>query len=131
MARSPEPRWKWGKTQMNDLDLTWLMKVRVAVARCGEMDLAKWWNTDGQLSSYGTKMLSRGLPRTHHFAQAPRYQPLAMATSWGSPTWWRAHCSGYSYAVVMEDHLLFPHPPGFGLGRYSFAGAGSILIPHP
>lgn len=55
---------------MTDLDLTWLMKVRVAVARCGEMDLAKWWNTDGQLSSYGAKMLSRGLPRTHHFAQA-------------------------------------------------------------
>lgn len=55
---------------MTDLDLTWLMKVRVAVARCGEMDRAKWWNTDGQLGSYGAKMLSRGLPRTHHFAQA-------------------------------------------------------------
>lgn len=46
------------------------MKIRVAVARCGEMDVAKWWNTTGQLGSLGARMLSRGLPRTHHFAQA-------------------------------------------------------------
>ncbi|WP_292464831.1 BrxE family protein [Mesorhizobium sp.] len=52
------------------LDLEWLLKMRVAIARCGEMDLGKWWNTDGQLGSYGSKMLSRGFPRTHHFAQA-------------------------------------------------------------
>jgi hypothetical protein len=55
---------------MSDLDFVWLMKIRLAVARCGEMDLAKWWNTNGQLGSFGARMLSRGLPRTHHFAQA-------------------------------------------------------------
>lgn len=56
--------------RMSKLDMAWLFRMRVAVARCGEMDLAKWWNTDGQLGSYGSRMLSRGLPRTHHFAQA-------------------------------------------------------------
>jgi hypothetical protein len=54
----------------NDVDPAWLMKLRVAVARCGEMDLGKWWNTNGQLGPYGGKALKRGFPRTHHFAQA-------------------------------------------------------------
>ena len=34
------------------------------------MDAQQWWNTDGQLGSYGAKVLKRGFPRTHHFAQA-------------------------------------------------------------
>jgi hypothetical protein len=34
------------------------------------MDANKWWNTNGQLSGYGAKVLKRGFPRTHHFAQA-------------------------------------------------------------
>lgn len=55
---------------MSELDLAWLCKVRVVIARLGEMDLHRWWNTDGQLGPYGTKMMSRGLPRTHYFAQA-------------------------------------------------------------
>jgi hypothetical protein len=54
----------------NIADPILLMKLRVAVARCGEMDLGKWWNTNGQLGSYGSKALKRGFPRTHHFAQA-------------------------------------------------------------
>ena len=54
----------------SDIDLEWLLKARVAVARCGEMDCAKWWNTDGQLGPLGTSVLQRGFPRTHHFAQA-------------------------------------------------------------
>jgi hypothetical protein len=53
-----------------DVDLEWLLKVRVAVARCGEMDCAQWWNTNGQLGSLGATVLARGFPRTHHFAQA-------------------------------------------------------------
>lgn len=52
------------------LDLELLLKLRVVVARVGEMDLARWWNTKGQLSSKGTYALKRGFPRTHHFAQA-------------------------------------------------------------
>ncbi len=52
------------------LDLDLLLKLRVVVARFGEMDLAGWWNTNGQLGKYGAVALKRGLPRTHYFAQA-------------------------------------------------------------
>lgn len=34
------------------------------------MDIAKWWNTKGQLGRLGTTALRRGFPRTHSFAQA-------------------------------------------------------------
>ena len=52
------------------LDLGFLFKLRLVVARFGEMDLAKWWNTKGQLGPLGAAALRRGFPRTHHFAQA-------------------------------------------------------------
>jgi hypothetical protein len=47
-----------------------VLKLRVVVARIGEMDRAGWWNTRGQLGPLGVLAVSRGLPRTHHFAQA-------------------------------------------------------------
>ena len=47
-----------------------LFKLRLTVARFGEMDCARWWNTQGILGRYGTLALSRGFPRTHLFAQA-------------------------------------------------------------
>lgn len=53
-----------------DLDLDRLLKLRLVVARFGEMDLAKWWNTKGQLGRLGAAALRRGFPRTHRFAQA-------------------------------------------------------------
>jgi hypothetical protein len=52
------------------LDFDRLMKLRLVVARVGEMDLAKRWNTRGQLGRLGTATVRRGFPRTHHFAQA-------------------------------------------------------------
>lgn len=52
------------------LDLEHLLKLRVVVARIGEMDIAQWWNTKGQLGALGAATLRRGLPRTHYFAQA-------------------------------------------------------------
>src|SRR3954454_171645 len=52
------------------IDLDRLLKLRLVVARFGEMDLAKWWNTKGQLGRLGAAALRRGFPRTHHFAQA-------------------------------------------------------------
>jgi hypothetical protein len=52
------------------LDLDRLLKLRLVVARFGEMDSAKWWNTRGQLGRLGTMALRRGFPRTHYFAQA-------------------------------------------------------------
>lgn len=51
-------------------DLDRLLKARLVVGRFGEMDLAKWWNTKGQLGSLGAAALRRGFPRTHYFAQA-------------------------------------------------------------
>lgn len=52
------------------IDLDRLLKLRLVVARYGEMDLAKWWNTKGQLGRLGGVALRRGFPRTHHFARA-------------------------------------------------------------
>ncbi len=53
-----------------ELDLAWLLKVRTVVARIGEMDLARWWNSNGQLGPQGASVLRRGLPRTLYFAQS-------------------------------------------------------------
>ena len=47
-----------------------LLKLRLVVARFGELDLARWWNTKGQLGRLGAFALRRGFPRTHRFAQA-------------------------------------------------------------
>jgi hypothetical protein len=52
------------------LDLDRVLKLRLTVARHGEMDRAGWWNTNGVLGRYGAIALERGLPRTHRFAQA-------------------------------------------------------------
>jgi hypothetical protein len=52
------------------IDLDRLLKLRLVVARFGEMDLVKWWNTKGQLGTLGRAALRRGFPRTHSFAQA-------------------------------------------------------------
>ena len=52
------------------IDLDRLLKLRLVVARYGEMDRAGWWNTNGMLGRYGGIALARGLPRTHRFAQA-------------------------------------------------------------
>lgn len=54
---------------MSKIDLDRLLKLRLTVARYGEMDLARWWNTK-QLGPNGAKVLRRGFPRTYHFAQA-------------------------------------------------------------
>ena len=53
-----------------ELDFDRLLKLRLVVARFGEMDLAKWWNARGQLGRLGTAAIRRGFPRTHYFAQA-------------------------------------------------------------
>ena len=55
---------------MPSIDLDLLLRLRLTVARFGEMDIARWWNTKGQLGPLGTAALRRGFPRTHRFAQA-------------------------------------------------------------
>lgn len=57
-------------TNADAVDLERLLKLRLVVARIGEMDRAGWWNTKGQLGPLGAMAVSRGLPRTHNFAQA-------------------------------------------------------------
>ncbi|MFH1924680.1 MAG: BrxE family protein [Planctomycetota bacterium] len=47
-----------------------LMKLRLVVARFGEMDRAKWWNTKGMLTNLGEMAIHRGFPKTHLFARA-------------------------------------------------------------
>jgi hypothetical protein len=76
------------------IDLDRLLKLRLTVARFGEMDLAKWWNTRGQLGRYGAA-LRRGFPRTHYFAQARSVFAVAahrceeVFTPEGCATLWR------------------------------------------
>ena len=53
-----------------DLHNEHLLKLRLVVARLGEMDLNRWWNTNGQLGRLGASVLRRGFPRTYRFAQA-------------------------------------------------------------
>lgn len=55
---------------MGNINLKRLFKLRLALARFGEMDCARWWNTQGILGRYGALALGRGFPRTHRFAQA-------------------------------------------------------------
>ncbi len=52
------------------IDFERLFKLRLAVARYGEMDGARWWNTQGVLGRRGGVVLKRGFPTTHRFAQA-------------------------------------------------------------
>jgi len=53
-----------------NIDLARLFKLRLVVARHGEMDVARWWNTNGILGRRGDMVLKRGFPATHSFAQA-------------------------------------------------------------
>ena len=52
------------------VDLTRLLRLRLVVARHGEMDAARWWNSRGMLGRHGALVLARGFPRTHYFTQA-------------------------------------------------------------
>jgi len=81
--------------QNKTLDLEWLLKVRTVIARIGEMDLARWWNSNGQLGPQGASVLRRGFPRTHYFAQTRSVCMVAAARCAqifdlpGSVTLWR------------------------------------------
>jgi hypothetical protein len=75
---------------MNSLNFDRLFKLRLIVARIGEMDNARWWNTNKLLGSMGSTALKRGFPVTHNFAQARAVFEVATARS----------------------REVFPHPPG-------------------
>jgi hypothetical protein len=85
-----------------DLDL--LLKLRLVVARYGEMDVARWWNTRGQLGKLGAQALSRGFPRTHHFAQARSV--FAVALHRCSELFDRQGCATlWSLPEILEEEL--------------------------
>jgi hypothetical protein len=63
------------------VDLNRLLKLQLIVARHGEMDGARWWNTKGVLGRKGSLLMSRGFPKTHHFAQARLVFAVARARS--------------------------------------------------
>jgi hypothetical protein len=65
------------QTHPDDLDL--LLKLRLTVARFGEMDSAGKWNTQGVLGRGGRAVISRGFPKTHWFAQVRIAFPVATA----------------------------------------------------
>jgi len=79
------------------IEIDRLLKLRLVVGRIGEMDVARWWNTQGQLGPYGASALRRGFPRTHSFAQARSvfavaaqrcrdlYDPPRSVTLWNLP----------------------------------------------
>jgi hypothetical protein len=54
----------------SSVDLDRLLKLRLVVARVGEMDLARWWNCQGVLGELGARAYRRGFPTTHYFVQA-------------------------------------------------------------
>jgi hypothetical protein len=63
-------------TATPNIDFDRLLRLRLVVARYGEMDAAGWWNTGDAtrrtavLGRAGSVLMSRGFPRTHRFAQA-------------------------------------------------------------
>ncbi len=91
------------RPQSSSIDLDRLLKLRLVVARFGEMDGARWWNTGdtarrtGLLGRAGSVLMSRGFPRTHSFAQArlvfevararclDHFDPPGSVTLWSLP----------------------------------------------
>lgn len=61
------------------VDLELLLRLRLVVARVGEMDNAHWWNTKGLLGPLGDQAISRGFPKTHRFVQARAVFAVATA----------------------------------------------------
>lgn len=86
-----------GPERSTGIDFAHLMKLRLAVARFGEMDAARWWNTGGLLGRKGDLLMGRGFPKTHHFVQARTvfavararcnevFNPPGCATLWNLP----------------------------------------------
>jgi len=56
--------------KLEEMDFDHLLRLRLVVARFGEMDNARWWNTKGLLGRLGRLALKRGFPKSHCFAQA-------------------------------------------------------------
>ena len=65
-----------GRTlRSSTIDFDRLLRLRLIVARIGEMDLAHWWNTQGVLGPRGSQFFRRAFPITHSFAQPASRSP--------------------------------------------------------
>lgn len=62
-----------------------LFKLRTAVARHGERDVADWWPTQGLLAPQGGTLFQRSFPRTHPFALARVKQMRVPGARFGDP----------------------------------------------
>lgn len=69
------------KSKLTSIDFRRLFKLRLIVARHGEMDNARWWNTNKMLGNMGSVALKRGFPLTYRFAQARAVFEVAAARS--------------------------------------------------
>ena len=109
------------------MDFDLLLRLRLVVARFGEMDNARWWNTRGLLGRLGALALERGFARSHSFAQARTvfavaanrcrevFDPPEGATLWKLPaeiedefescwqTWLEAFDSWKSFFAQLES----------------------------
>lgn len=89
------------------IDYDLLLKLRLVVARAGEMDRMAWWNTRGALGPMGRVVYGRGFPRTASFAAARAvfavarartqelWNPVGCATLWSLPA---------EHEDAFEDH---------------------------
>jgi hypothetical protein len=93
----------------NGLDYTKLLKIRTVVARMGEMDKGRWWNTQGVLGRRGGVVFKRGFPKTQWFTRLgivlavarhrcqELFHPAGVLTLWHLPA---------DVEDAFEDHWL-------------------------
>jgi len=90
--------------EMNAIDFDRLLKLRLVVGRFGEMDLARWWNTQHMLGQPGATVLKRGFRRTHLFVQARVV--FAVAKSRCAKIWQPDQCMTlWHLPAEVEDQL--------------------------
>lgn len=133
-----------------------LFKLRTAVARHGEQDVANWWPTQGLLGPQGATLYARSFPRTHPFARARVVTEAAKArvrelypvkdaiTLWTLPTeleeqlelarqeWLRDVAAWDPFFEVLEEHTgteLLELLQELGLVRDSVEEAARRLHP--
>ncbi|MGV8080966.1 MAG: BrxE family protein [Syntrophales bacterium] len=87
------------------IDFSRLFKLRLIVARHGEMDNARWWNTNKMLGQMGSIALKRGFPLTYHFAQARAVFEVASARSKEVFTPPQGTVTLWDLSAVIEDEF--------------------------
>jgi hypothetical protein len=116
------------------LDLDCLLRLRLAVARFGEMDAAQWWNTKGVLGRLGAMAWPRNFPRTHAFARARAvftvararcdevFNPPGCITLWKLPTEVED-----AFETRWQDWLDEPEPWTAFFERINAAPTGDLI----